>query len=71
MPLWERLAGQDYTGWTVRKLRDAGTLKAGEVGKVTRYTFERRRRHYTVAFARVDLLTFLPSPGDVELSPPS
>lgn len=69
-PLWERLDGPDYTGWRVRHLCEFGSLKANEVGTVTGYTLQRRRRHYTVAFERADLFTNLPAPRYVELIGP-
>lgn len=71
IPLWERRAGQDYTGWSVRNLRTVGLLQAGEMGTVTGYELHGRHRRYTVAIGRHDLYTALPAPEYVELIPPT
>jgi len=68
---WDRRAGEDYTGWTVRNLRASRAFQVGEVGVVTGYELQGRRRYYTIRFDRADLITVLPSPGDVALVGPS
>lgn len=47
-----------------------GTLGQGELGVVTSPELRGRHRLYTVAFERVDLLTRLPLPEEMELVAP-